>query len=185
MVYKCQFCNKVYKTERGLNNHTCEYMLRIQDSNINKILNIWLIYKTIYRIPTKKNTKDEVLEMIKSTYYNIFKQFSDWSISIDMIDIHSYIQYLKKYNVPLKLWSSDKYYKMFLTEYLHDEPLANACERSSNELKKCGITLETISQNRLFLLLLSGKISIKYLDYVQYPYRSVLDDGQKRELNIK
>lgn len=185
MVYKCQFCNKVYKTERGLNNHTCEYMLRIQDSNINRILNNWLMYKTIYKISTKKNTKDEVLDMVKSTYYKTFKQFSDWCDSIDIVDTYSYIGYLKKYNVPLKMWVSDRYYKMFLNEYIQTEPLANACERSINELKKCNLTLETISQNRLFLLLLSGKLSIKYLDSVEYPYRKILDDGQKKELNIK
>ena len=185
MVYKCQFCNKVYKTERGLNNHICEYMLRIQDSNINGILNNWLMYKTIYKISTKKNTKDEVLDMVKSTYYKTFKQFSDWCDNIDIIDTHSYIQYLKKYSIPLRLWTSDKYYKMFLEQYLHDEPLANACERSINELKKYNLTLETISQNRLFLLLLSGRLSIKYLDYIKYPYRSILDDGQMKELNVK
>ena len=185
MVYKCQFCNKVYKTERGLNNHTCEYMLRIQDGNINRILNNWLMYKTIYKIPPKKNTKDEVLDMVKSTYYKTFKQFSDWCDSIDIVDTYSYISYLKKYNVPLKMWVSDRYYKMFLNEYIQTEPLANACERSINELKKCNLTLETISQNRLFLLLLSGKLSIKYLDSVEYPYRKILDDGQKKELNIK
>lgn len=185
MVYKCQFCNKVYKTERGLNNHTCEYMLRIQDSNINRILNNWLMYKTIYKISTKKNTKDEALDMVKSTYYKTFKQFSDWCDSIDIVDTYSYISYLKKYNVPLKMWVSDRYYKMFLNEYIQTEPLANACERSINELKKCNLTLETISQNRLFLLLLNGKLSIKYLDSVEYPYRKILDDGQKKELNIK
>lgn len=184
MVYKCQFCDKVYKTERGLNNHTCEYMHRIQDVNINKILNNWLVYKTIYKIPTKKNTKDEVLDMVKSSYYKLFKQFSNWCDSINIIDTYSYIGYLKRYNVPLKLWISDKYYRMFLNDYIQSEPLANAYERSINELKKCNLTLETISQNRLFLLLLSGRLSIKYLDSVGYPYKDILDDGQKKELGI-
>lgn len=184
MVYKCQFCDRVYKTERGLNNHTCEYMHRIQDVNINKILNTWLVYKTIYKIPTKKNTKDEVLDMVKSSYYKLFKQFSNWCDSINIIDTYSYIGYLKRYNIPLKLWISDKYYRMFLNDYIQSEPLANAYERSINELKKCNLTLETISQNRLFLLLLSGRLSIKYLDSVGYPYKNILDDGQKKELGI-
>lgn len=182
MIYKCQCCNKSYKTEKGFNNHICENKRRY-DSLINtNHFTYWLIFKTVYKISINKDIEKEKINFISSAQYKAFIKFVNWCNDIQVLDINSYFEYLKKYNIPLKLWCNDGFYKKYLSEYIKNEPLANAIERSLTSLKIYDVSIETISQNRLFLLLLSGQISVKYLNSIGYPYRQILDVGQLKEL---
>lgn len=183
-MFKCNYCGKSYKTERGFTNHKCEYKNRYESLINNDYFSIWLAFKTINRLVVNKDIEKEKRAFITSAQYKQFVEFSEWCKNIEMLNVVSYLEYLNKFNIPLKLWCTDKTYRAFLETYITNELNSIAIDRCEKYLSENGLNINTISQNRLYILMLSGKISKKYLNHVGFNYKTYLDCGQIKDLGV-
>lgn len=182
MVYKCQYCGKTYKTEKGFSNHKCEYKDRYESLSTQDYFALWLAFKTVNKLSVNKDVEREKMAFISSSHYKQFVIFSQWCHSIGMLDAVAYFEYLKKYNIPYKLWCSDGSYRKYLILYINSELQPLAIDRSKKFLQDNNLDINTISSNRLYLLMLSGRISKKYLNSINFNYRMYLDRGQLQDL---
>ena len=82
----------------------------------------------------------------------------------------------------MKDWSSSNTYKSWLYQYLKDEPETTSIKRSEDYLNQNGVTLDTISSNRLYLAIRYGLITNKYLKSKNFDVKSHLDDVQWYEI---
>lgn len=182
MVYKCQYCGKTYKTEKGFSNHKCEYKDRYESLSTQDYFTLWLAFKTVNKLTVNKDIEKEKMSFIASSQYKQFAQFSQWCKNVGMINVVSYLQYINRFNVPYKFWCSDINYRNFLDSYINSELNSIAIDRSEQFLKNNGLNIDEISSNRLYLLMLSGQISKKYLKHIGFNYSKYLDSGQLKDL---
>lgn len=84
--------------------------------------------------------------------------------------------------IEMKNWTSSTAYRSWLFQYLKEEPEAASIKRSVDYLNQIGATLETISQNRLYLAIRYGLITNKYLKTQNFDVKSHLDDVQWYEV---
>lgn len=182
MIYKCSYCGKTYKTEKGFSNHKCEYKDRYESLSTKDYFTLWLTFKTINRLSVNKDIEKEKRAFITSAQYKQFVNFSEWCQNVGMINVVSYFQYLKQFVIPLKFWCNDTTYRNFLDSYINSELTSIAIDRSELYLKNNNLNIESISSNRLYLLLLSGQVSKKYLNHIGFDYVKYLDSGQIKDL---
>lgn len=182
MTYKCVCCGKEYKTEKGLNNHHCKYQDRFTLVEQHHWFKKWLIFKTVYKLKVKKDLGQEYIDFLKFTSFNELTKFFQWTEDVNIIDFNTYMTFVKDRNYPLKFWSSDKTYRWFLEDYLKKEPLTLACERSKKYLDSNGLSLDDLTQNRLYFSLLTGVISNKFLVKNCIDVRKLLDLKQINDL---
>lgn len=182
MTFKCHCCGKVLKTESGFKKHFCEFQKRFLEIENHGWFNKWLKMKTIFKIKVKKNKNDEYYNIIHSPFYNQFVLFLKWSDENELFDYTSYLEYLKKKNYPMKMWSNLNVYKEFVKEYIKNELPALAMERSQKYLNSINETLNSITPNRLYFALLNGSISNKYIKQKNFDITKVLDKGQLNDI---
>ena len=118
MTFECKYCGKVYKTEKGLLKHElgCLYKDRYDYVNNSKCFQRWLLFKTVQKIKPCKDINKEKMSLIKFPMYNCFERYSKWCDELDMIDEKSYLEFVKKFNVPITKWCDDKIYGRYSTE---------------------------------------------------------------------
>lgn len=163
-------------------NHSCEFKDRYMSLDTTNYFTMWLTFKTVNKLSINKDIEKEKMSFITSSQYKQFATFSRWCDSIGMLDVLSYFEYLKKFNIPFRMWCSDSSYRKYLILYINSELLPLAIDRSKQYLKENNLNIETISANRLYLLLLSGRISKQYLKSINFNYKSYLDSGQLQDL---
>lgn len=184
MTYKCQYCGKEYKTERGLIKHesSCPFIERYNYLNNSKCFQRWLMFKTASHLKVNSNLEIEKEKFINSHTYKPFEKFSKWCDEMEMFDERAYIDFVVNFNVPVFKWCNDRFYERFLLNYISNELPAIACERSKKYLDSLGLSLNNISPNRLYMALLGGKISKKYLQISNFDATMILDSGQVKLL---
>lgn len=182
--YCCKYCGKVYKTSKGLEKHHCEQMDRyneITDATIY-VFNIVNKYYKFYAksLPT---VKEELTFIVaNSKYYGIIKDLEKWALATNPLNFSEYVAYLFANKISYKSWCKDIVYHNFLIGYLKNEPAAIAINRGETYLKSIGVTIDTISSNRLYLLIKYGTISKKYLDYLGIDVSKRLDAQQWKDV---
>lgn len=173
-MFKCEFCNKQFKTENGYKKHLCEKKNRYINFNQSayNIYKLFLIYsKTKMPVDVEKNK----MNFISSKLYNEFVNIAKWVNDIQCINVDAYIKFLIKESVLLKDWTNSKNYHCFLFEYLRNELSSNAIDRSEKYLKSINETIETISPYDLYTALYFGKISIHYIKKYNVDYKNIID----------
>lgn len=178
-MYKCEFCGKEFKTDKGFNKHLCEKKKRFV--NFDEIsYQVWLTICNVFKIRLPKNRDDKTLRLkfINDKSYKALCNFAHWLVDTGIINAFSYISFLKTNMIPMKQWTASNTHKAWLYQYLKDEPEATSIKRSEDYLKQIGVTLDTISQNRLYLAIRYGLITNKYLKSKKFNVQSVLDENQ-------
>jgi hypothetical protein len=182
-MYKCEFCGKEFKTEKGFQRHSCEKKKRFMEFD-EVGFRIWSIMNNVFKVRMpRKITADELkMRFVNDKSYKAIVMFAHWVVDNGVLDIVSYLQFLNRNVVPMKQWTTSRVYKVWLIEYLKNEPLSQATKRAEDYLSAEGLTLETVSQNRLYLLIRYGIISVKYLKSKNFNIRQALDDTQWFEI---
>lgn len=176
---KCEFCGKEFKTEKGFSRHMCEKKERYV--NFNTIAyRVWLTICNVFRIRLPQSQDEELLKMkfIQDKSYKAYVTFAQWLLDTSVIDVFSYITFLNTHQVAMKDWTKPNVYKSWLYEFLKNEPDALSINRSKKYLESNGLTLETISSNRLYLAIRYGWITNKYLKLQNFDVREHLDEAQ-------
>ena len=179
----CEFCGKEFKTEKGFQKHMCEKKKRYV--NFDEIgYQVWLTICNVYKVRLPRNPTSEMLKLrfITDKSYKAICLFAHWTIDVGVLNVFSYISFLKKNMISMKDWSSSNTYKSWLYQYLKDEPETTSIKRSEDYLNQNGVTLDTISSNRLYLAIRYGLITNKYLKSKNFDVKSHLDDVQWYEI---
>ena len=174
---KCEFCGKEFKTEKGFEKHMCEKKSRYV--NFNEVgYQVWLTICNVFKVRLPKNSDDKTLKLkfINDKSYKCICLFSHWMIETGVLNAFSYISFLKSNMIPMKNWMDSNTYKCWLYQYLKDEPETISIKRSEDYLNNLGISLETISPNRLWLGIRYGHITNKYLKKKKFDVRPLLDE---------
>ena len=182
---KCEFCGKEFKTEKGFQKHMCEKKRRFVEFD-NVGYQVWLRICNIFKIRLPKvNGDDDIplrMRFINDKSYKAICLFARWVIDVGVLNPFSYISFLKTNMVEMKNWTSSTAYRSWLFQYLKEEPEAASIKRSVDYLNQIGATLDTISQNRLYLAIRYGLITNKYLKTQNFDVKSHLDDVQWYEV---
>lgn len=178
---KCEFCNKVLKTESGYAKHMCEKKKRFVNFNEPAYM-VWLMMANIFRNRLPKNDDEKKIAFVKDSFYNQIVTFTQWVLETEVISLFDYMSFLKNNQVKITDWTNSRVYHNWLYAFLKEESDAIAIKRSQDYLTNNGLDLETISGNRLFLAIKYGKISNKYLKYRNYNVRDKVDEGQWLEI---
>lgn len=181
-MFKCKFCNKVLKTEKGFQNHMCEKKKRFIEFN-EPAYYVWLTVCNIFRIRTPIDDEKKKMSFINDSSYSKIVDFTNWALDIQIINLYDYITFLNHNNVKMNNWKDSHIFNSWLMNYLEKEPTAIAIQRSENYLISNGLKLEEMSSNRLLLAIKYGKISKKYLDYCGFDIKSKLDGSQWNEVD--
>lgn len=180
--FKCKYCGKVYKTQKGFEKHHCKEMDRYHEITDVTEYVFTIFHNTYIENKMPNNSEDRKLFIAKSRYYDIVKSLEKWALETQPINFMEYVKFLKFNLVPFKKWTLDHTYHCFLYQYLREEPDAIAIQRAETFLKNNDLTIDTISSNRLFLAIKFGTISPKYLRYIGVNVAEKLDEGQWLEV---
>ena len=176
---KCPYCEKEYKTQKGLDNHLlkCKIKQRLDVYNVNPLLkyNFTWFYKNYLPFANKK-VKDSQLPLFycKSRYFDKLLKLSELEIALELYSPEDYFNYLSSNKINFYDWDKEVHLLNFLYEWSYNEPLDHAIYRSEKYLKEHNWTLETINSEDLFLALRYGKISYKYIKEKKFDYEKKL-----------
>jgi len=179
-MYKCHCCGKELKTEAGFKKHFCKFQQRFIEVETNNWYPYWLLFKTVFNIKTKKDTTKEYYDFIHSPFYKDISAFFSWATSSQILDMRSYMKYLRENRHPIKTWCNDILYKDYLKKYIANELPLIAIDRSKKYLKDNNIN--ELSQNTLYFGILSGNISNKYLKSINIDSKNILDAKQYNDV---
>ena len=184
MIYKCKFCNKVFKTESGLNKHCCDTKTRYD--NLNPVVfHLYKLYMTIARIKLNKDDEENKMKFVKSkVMYDEFNKFYEFALKVYIPNISDFFKFMSLFNIPIKTWQTMNNYHRFMEWFVQKEADEMAILRSALFLKENKIDLDKLDGNSIFNLLYYGKISKKYLKHNNINVSDKLDSGQIRELGI-
>lgn len=136
---KCELCNKQYKTERGFLFHMCENKRRLnqKDELYSRIaFTAYLKFYQVYQKDGLKKNPKSYEDFIKSSFYSGFIKFGHYVSDMKMVEPDKYIEFLIFNEVPLKDWTNDKIFNLFIKNRLKNEKPDYAIERSIRTIKK-------------------------------------------------
>lgn len=174
---KCEFCNKILKTDKGFQNHMCEKKKRFVYFN-EPAFYVWLLVCNLFKIRIPDDDNEKKLAFINDSFYTKIANFTEWVLDMDVVNLHGYLSFLKKNNIKINNWIDSHIYKIYLEDFIEKEPVSIAIKRSEDYLLNQKVTLDTISSNKLMLAIKYGRISKKYLKYKNFDVKSKLDEGQ-------
>ena len=167
--YVCQFCKKEFKTENGFNKHMCLKKKRFVNFDYNAFT-IFLVFCQYSHTKISKDLEKQKLSFINSHFYTNFEKLSNWLLSINSPAPRSYIKWLVLNNIHIDEWLTERAYRLFLYDFLRQEPLEEAIQRSESFLNSIERTLETIEPMVLYSALYAGFINYKYIKQMNYNY---------------
>lgn len=177
-IYKCKYCGKEYKTQKGLEKHHCVQMDRYNEVNdvTQYVFTIVNTYYKFCKLPTDK--EERIFTIINSKFFQIIKDLEKWAIETLPINLIEYVKFLSINNVPMNKWMIPHTYHCFLYKYLKEESASIAIIRGERYLKDNSISLNNISSNRLYLAIKYGQLSKKFFDYMKFNPKDILDESQ-------
>lgn len=181
-IYKCKYCGKEYKTQKGLEKHHCIQMDRYNEVNdvTQYVFTIVNTYYNLCNLPTDK--EERIFAIINSKFFTMIKDLEKWAIETIPVNFIEYVKFLKANLVPFNKWTLPHTYHCFLYKYLKEESATLAIMRGEKYLKDNNISLDNISSNRLYLAIKYGQLSKKFLDYMNFNPKKMLDDSQWTEI---
>lgn len=181
-MYKCKFCNKVFKTESGYNKHTCGSKERY-DNLDQTVYHLYKLYMTVAKIKLSKDDEQNKLKFVKSpAIYDGFVKFYEFASKVYIPNISDFFTFVSIFNIPIKSWNLPFFYHRFMEWYVNRETDKMSILRSAVFIKENNIDLNTLDGNLLFNLLYYGKITKKYLKFNNINVLDKLDSGQIKEL---
>jgi len=131
----CKYCNKVFTKESTLTAHACEPKRRYQQQNETGVQFGFRSYLRFFELTqgsTKLKTYDD---FVASPYYNAFVRFGRYLVTVKVLDLVNFTEWLLKNNKKLDQWCKDSFYEEWLIEYMRKENYQDALERGIKEME--------------------------------------------------
>jgi hypothetical protein len=165
--HKCDFCGREFIRETTIAKHLCEHKRRYQDKDkqSNRIgFQTWLQFYNKNSVGKKKRTYED---FIKSAYYIAFVKFGNYCVSVNVLNVNRYADWLLKNNISIDNWAQDSNYTKFIIDYLKNEDPLDAIARSIESTvtlaQEDNLQTKDIfrygSRNKICFMITKGKIS--------------------------
>ena len=121
--YICKYCEKVYKTEKGFNAHTCDKKTRYEidmKSIIGQQAYSWFCLWLTEKHKTSAKITHETF--IVSKYYKAFIKFTEFSKKVSLVDTSSYIKYMIEKDIMPYYWCDSVWYNAFMQQFEKTTP---------------------------------------------------------------
>lgn len=131
--HKCTFCNKVFKQEKSLLNHTCEKKRRFLWKDEKYIKLGFFAFEMFYYRCFRQNKK--YLDFVNSQYFTSFTKFGKHLLDIKCINPEGFIEFVIKSEIKIDDWCKDYVYQTWINETLKKEPIDRSIERTFSLMK--------------------------------------------------
>lgn len=126
----CKYCNKKFTKISTLNMHVCVKKQRHQDINQPGCRLGLKAFQLFYKMKSNSAKEKTSNEFIDSTFYIDFAKFGNHLASLKPVHIEKYIEYVIMNNVPLKDWTKDIVYDLYVEDLVKKEPAESGTERT-------------------------------------------------------
>lgn len=189
--YSCEHCGRSFIRPTTLLKHLCEAKRRWDDRDrpANRVaFNAWLKFYSQFQ-PSKKAR--EYRDFVASAYYSGFMKFGIYSTETNILNPMNYVDWLLKSHIPLDKWSSDRNYTSYLIEYLQQEDVGDAIQRTIENMMiladeqniKLNDVLAYVSVSKVCYYITCGKISPWFL-YHSNSGQQFLGDLSQDHINV-
>lgn len=190
-VYKCEYCNKVFKRESTLSVHMCERKRRYMSKNDKDVQLAFRSYQLFYRIGTNAKGDKSFDDFAASQYYTAFVKYAKYCIDLRVDDVAEYTRWLLKNQVRIDKWTSDRNFAAWIKTRLKTESHDRAIERTIMFLqewsKESGNNwneyFRIIPPNLAVFHICSGKIS-PWLIYGSSQAQELLDKLSSEQIKM-
>ena len=136
--FSCQYCKKIFSSEKIVAHHMCEQRRRFQQRDTAFARFGCEAFNTIQQtIFGKSKTKTEE-EFRKSDLYLACLRWGHFVVDIKCLEPKQYLTWLLKLNVPIDQWDHDSIYDCWVQHYVLVEPAWDAIERSVKNIAAWG-----------------------------------------------
>jgi hypothetical protein len=132
--YKCKFCGTKFHREKTLATHMCAKKQRHIDINTTGSRFGLRAFQRFYELTTHSKKPKTTDEFINSPYYTEFAKFGNHLANLRPIYIEKYIDFVIMGGVPLKDWTKDNVYYLYVEDLIKKEPPTSAVERTISEI---------------------------------------------------
>jgi hypothetical protein len=139
--FPCQYCARVFSSEKRVTRHLCEQRRRFQqkDAPFARLgMEAFLAIQQMFFGKHNKNTEEDFR---RSDFYLACMRWGHFVIDIHAMNSRQYLSWLLKMNVDIDKWDKDEIYDCWLQYYMFLEDPWDAFERS---VKKMAIWAEEV-----------------------------------------
>ena len=130
--FECQFCHKIFSSEKTQVIHICEQRRRFQQKDTIFSRVGFQVYLEIQKFNCGNNVTEE--QYRHSNFYLICQKFGRFATDVNCPDIPEYLNWLQKNNIPIDSWNNDIAYSSWLSDRIFKENFWLAFERSMNTI---------------------------------------------------
>lgn len=128
--HKCVYCEKSFSRESTLSTHVCEQKRRALQKDDKPVLLGFYAYQRFYKLCASIKVEKTYNEFARSQYYNSFVKFGSFLNNVKPLYMEKYIDYVVTSGVKLDQWCRDEMYEKYVLEYILNESVETALERS-------------------------------------------------------
>jgi hypothetical protein len=128
-IFKCDFCNKEFLSEKVFFNHICDKKRRFlqKDDKANKIGFIAYDY---FNRKNMGQTSTTYEKFSNSRLYNAFVKFGKYVIDLNALNPIGFIEFLIRIEAPIDKWTQINLYTTYVHELNKNESALDALERN-------------------------------------------------------
>lgn len=116
--------------------HLCEPKRRWQQEKDIGVQFGLRSYLRFYEMTQGSAKSKSYTDFVTSPYYSAFVKFGQYIVQIRAVSPNQFIDWVIKQNKKLDLWTKDKIYEEYLSEYMKKEAPSDALERSFIEMQR-------------------------------------------------
>ena len=130
MKFECQYCNKSFAKETTLMVHVSEKKKRYQSQNETGLQIGLRAYQRFYELSQGNSRVKTFEDFAESPYYRAFVRFGQYCVSVRVVNVIRFVEWLLKNNKKIDYWCKDSVYSEFLVAYLRIENHMDAIHRA-------------------------------------------------------
>lgn len=128
--HKCVYCNRVFKNEKNLFNHSCVKKLRFLDKDTRTSRIGFAAFQKFYVTVQRSKKLKTFDDFINSKFYIEFIKFGKYVVDNNILNPDYFIDFCLKNGLKLRDWMKDSVYETYLREINKKEDSIKAAERT-------------------------------------------------------
>lgn len=132
--FECKFCGTKFHKESTLTTHMCVKKRRHMDINTAGSRFGFRTFQRFFELTAKAKKLKSQEEFINSTYYIGFVKFGNHLALLKPVHADQFIDFVIMGGIPLKDWTDDRVYYLYIEDLYKKEPAASATDRTITEI---------------------------------------------------
>lgn len=165
--FECKFCGTKFHKETTLTTHMCVKKRRHMDINTAGSRFGFRTFQRFFELTAKAKKLKSQEEFINSTYYIGFVKFGNHLASLKPVHIEQFIDFVIMGGIPLKDWTDDRVYYLYIENLYKKEPAGTGTDRTITEIMDWADKnntpfndfFKTVSANEAAHMIRTGRVS--------------------------